>query len=143
MEQAIAGFGPSHIVVALDARDGLVRTRGWQQDGGVSALDLGKRVAACGVSTVIHTDISRDGVLSGVNARASAELARQTGLSVIASGGVASLEDVRRALEAAPHGVSGLITGRALYDGALNLGEALALVAGASAQQPESRSGPC
>ena len=128
LQEAVKRFGPARIVVALDARDGVVRTRGWQADGGLGAVELGSRVAAAGVATVVHTDIGRDGVLIGVNARASAELARHTGLRVIASGGVASLQDVRHALAMAPHGVSGLITGRALYEGQLDLAEALRLV---------------
>ena len=82
-------------------------------------------MADLGVQTVIYTDISRDGILTGVNARSTSELARETGLNVIASGGVASLADVHRVLETADDGVSGLIIGRALYDGNIDLREAL------------------
>lgn len=130
LQQAVAEFGARRIIVALDARDGMVRTRGWQKGAGISAADLGRRVAAAGVTTVIHTDIGRDGVLTGVNAEASAVLAQEAELDVIASGGVASLQDVRRALQYASHGVCGLITGRALYEGKLELEDALRLAAG-------------
>jgi phosphoribosylformimino-5-aminoimidazole carboxamide ribotide isomerase len=127
LKEAVSRFGNEAIVVALDARDGVVRTRGWQADAGLTAVELGRRVVTDGVTTVIHTDIGRDGVLTGVNAPASAELARETGLEVIASGGVASLQDVHRALAVADQGVVGLIAGRALYDGKLDLSEALRL----------------
>jgi phosphoribosylformimino-5-aminoimidazole carboxamide ribotide isomerase len=127
LRRAISRFGPQKILVALDARDGLIRTRGWRATGGVSAVELARRVAADGVTTVVHTDIARDGVLTGVNAQASAALARETGLQAIASGGVASLKDVRRTMALAADGVVGLIAGRALYEGALDLSEALRL----------------
>lgn len=129
LQDAVTHFSSERIVVALDARDRMVRTRGWQEGAGISAAELGRRVAGSGVTTVIHTDIGRDGVLTGVNAAASAALARETGLHVIASGGVASLEDVRRALRYVTDGVTGLITGRALYEGKLDLQEALHLAA--------------
>jgi phosphoribosylformimino-5-aminoimidazole carboxamide ribotide isomerase len=128
VEAAVARWGAERIVVALDARDGQVRTRGWQEGSGLSVEQLGRRVRQQGVTTVLHTDIGRDGVLSGVNARASAALAQATGLSVIASGGVAALDDIRRVLQVAEQGVSGVITGRALYEGKLDLAQALALV---------------
>lgn len=123
--RAVSRFGAERVLVSLDARDGMVRTRGWQADSGQCVVDLGRRMAECGVRTVVHTDISRDGVLAGVNAPASAELARTTGLRVIASGGVASLQDVLRAREEAAAGVVGVITGRALYTGKLDLAEAI------------------
>jgi phosphoribosylformimino-5-aminoimidazole carboxamide ribotide isomerase len=124
--QAIGRFGPHAIAVGIDARDGQARTRGWLADGGISAVELGRKMAALGVTTVIHTDIGRDGVLSGVNWELSAELAAATGLHVIASGGVATLDDIR-ACHNAP-GISGVITGRALYDGRIDLAAALAAI---------------
>jgi len=139
LQRAVSRFGAANIVVALDARDGVVRTRGWQTGSGVGAVDLGRQVAQIGVSTVIHTDIGRDGVLGGVNAAASAQLARETGLGVIASGGVASLLDVRRAREVSSDGVVGLITGRALYEGKLDLAEALSV----AAALPKREEPPC
>ncbi len=139
LEDAVGQFGSERIVVALDAREGIVRTRGWQKGAGIGAVDLGRRVKGAGVTIVIHTDIGRDGVLTGVNAEASAALAQETGLDVIASGGVASLQDVRRALQYVADGVTGLIIGRALYEGKLALEEALRL----AASQPDSEEAAC
>jgi phosphoribosylformimino-5-aminoimidazole carboxamide ribotide isomerase len=127
VEEAVRRFGPERVAVGIDARDGRVRTRGWQADTAVSPTDLGLEMMALGVRTVIYTDISRDGVLTGVNAAACADLARETGLFVIASGGVATLDDVRAAGKLADQGVSGLIIGRALYAGNFSLPEALAV----------------
>lgn len=124
---AVAALGAARVVVGLDARDGVVKTRGWQRDGGVTTTALGRTMRAAGVTTVIHTDIGRDGVLTGVNWQASQALAESTGLAVIASGGVASLDDIRASL-AAP-GISGVITGRAIYDGRLDLAAAVRLAA--------------
>jgi phosphoribosylformimino-5-aminoimidazole carboxamide ribotide isomerase len=124
---ALASFGPQRIAVGIDTREGRVRLHGWQEDGGLEAADLGRRMKALGVETVIHTDIARDGLLTGVNAQASGELAQSCGLRVIASGGVATVEDVRRARAASPQGVEGVIIGRALYQGTVDLREALAI----------------
>lgn len=123
--EAVVRFGAARVAVGLDAREGTVRTRGWQAEGGVEASALAREMAARGVTTAVHTDISRDGVFAGVNAVASAALARESGLRVIASGGVASVEDVRRAAAYAQQGVTGVIVGRALYEGRLDLAEAL------------------
>lgn len=125
--QAVAHFGADRIVVGIDARDGRVQTRGWLQDTAVTPTDLGKKMRALGVKTAIYTDINRDGVLTGVNAAATAELAQATGLQVIASGGVAALDDVRRCLELADQGVVGVIMGRAIYDGRVHLQDAISL----------------
>lgn len=127
VEQLVGRFGPAAVVVAIDARDGRVKTRGWQQDGGLTAEACGREMAARGVQTAIHTDIGRDGVLTGVNWRASAELAAAAGLDVIVSGGLASLDDVR-ACRRAP-GLVGVIAGRAIYDGRLDLPAALQIAA--------------
>ena len=126
--EAVSRFGPTHVAVALDARDGMVQTRGWRRGGAVSALALGRRVRQLGVETAIHTDISRDGLLAGVNVQASAALAKATGLEVIASGGVASLDDIRQAAGYAAQGVGGVIVGRALYDSHFDLPAALRTV---------------
>ncbi len=128
VRQAIAQFGSEAIVVGLDARDGIAKTRGWQTDSGLHIHDLGQQMAELGVQTVIHTDIGRDGVLTGVNWQASQALAQATGLRVIASGGVASLADIRDCVQA--EGVEGVITGRAIYDGGLDLAEGLAVAHG-------------
>jgi phosphoribosylformimino-5-aminoimidazole carboxamide ribotide isomerase len=123
VREAVTRFGSQAIAVGIDARGGRVRTHGWQTDGGFNAIDLGWQIKAMGVEIVIHTDIAQDGLLSGVNAQASAELAQAAGLRVIASGGVAGLEDIQRVRRA---GLAGVIIGRALYEGQISLKEALA-----------------
>ncbi len=128
IEDAVRRFGPERILVSIDARDGVVKTRGWQTETPLTPLDLGLQISALGVRTIIYTDISRDGVLVGVNAQNAATLARQTGLNVIASGGVATLEDVRKTISYHTEGLSGLIIGRALYDGKVDLNDALNIV---------------
>jgi len=122
----IARFGAARIVVALDAKDGVVTTRGWQFDSGISAVELGRRFAQAGLAYALYTDVSRDGALTGVNVEATVALARQTGLKVIASGGVASMEDVRHLIHT--QAVEGAILGTALYKGLLNLRDAVDLV---------------
>lgn len=131
--EAVARFGPEHIAVALDAREGKVATHGWQQRSDRTPADLGAQFAGLGVRHALYTDISRDGELSGVNVAATADLARATGLHTIASGGVASLDDIRRLLDAnrkltGVPGITGVITGQALYTGALDLAAALDLI---------------
>jgi phosphoribosylformimino-5-aminoimidazole carboxamide ribotide isomerase len=123
---AIERFGAERIAVGLDARDGVVRTHGWQQASHVTAVNLAREMAQRGVGTVIYTDISRDGMLSGVNVSATATLAMQTGLRVIASGGVASLDDIRELVQVASTGIEGVIIGKALYTGAVELEQAIA-----------------
>lgn len=119
LHEAVARFGSDRVVVGLDAQQGRVKTRGWQSDGGIDIITLGRQLQSVGVKRVVHTDIGRDGDLSGVNGEASSELARETGLQVIASGGCRSSEDVLR-LKNRP-GVEGVIIGRALYTGAIDL----------------------
>ncbi len=116
---AIKTFGAEHIVVGLDARDGQIKTRGWQADGGIDVVSIGRQLRSSGVDLVVHTDIGRDGILSGVNATASIELARATDLKVIASGGVSSIGDVK-SLKNQPE-IDGVVIGRALYTGAIDL----------------------
>ncbi len=120
-------FGADRIAVGIDARDGEVRTRGWQSGAGVTPETLALQMRALGIERIVYTDIDRDGLLGGVNSAATGQLARVTGMKVIASGGVASLDDVRAAAAQAPYGVDGVIIGRALYDGRIDLGEALAI----------------
>ncbi len=124
--EMVQRYGAERVIVGLDARDGIIKTRGWQEDGGITAVELGKQMATMGIQTVLHTDIGRDGVLTGVNWQASRELSAETNLQVIASGGVATLDDITACLRAS--GVCGVITGRAIYDGRLNLKEAIASV---------------
>ncbi len=124
VSKAVEKFGKSKILVGIDARNGRVKTRGWQRDTAMNPVDLGKDMKERGVKTIIYTDIGRDGVLSGVDVQATVQLSQVTGLQVIASGGVASMEDIRRCHAQAEHGVVGVITGRAIYDGRLDLQEA-------------------
>lgn len=127
VRDAVMRFGSSALAVGLDTRQGRVRTHGWQADGGRTAIELGQQMKALGVELIIHTEIERDGLLTGVNVQASAALAQACGLSVIASGGVASLQDIQRAKDLAAQGIVGVIVGRALYQGAVDLGQALRL----------------
>ncbi len=119
---ALKKFGTKKIAVGIDARDGLVRTRGWKDNSGVSAIDLALQMQALGLGTVIFTDIRRDGLGSGLNIPSTRELAEHSGLDVIASGGVHTVGDVIAAKEA---GLAGCIIGRALYEGTIELNEAL------------------
>ena len=118
---------PGHIAVGIDAKNGEVAIEGWGKGSGVAATELAKQMAAYGVETIIYTDISRDGMLSGVNVEATAALARACGVPIIASGGVASLEDIRRVKAVESDGVQGCIIGKAIYTGAVDLKAALAL----------------
>jgi phosphoribosylformimino-5-aminoimidazole carboxamide ribotide isomerase len=121
--QAVTRFGAEAIAVALDARGGRVATHGWKQASDWTPIELGKQMATMDVCHILYTDIDRDGELSGVNIDATVALAEQTGLSVIASGGVATLNDIR-ALKASSR-VAGVVIGQALYTGAFTLEEAL------------------
>lgn len=123
VEQACRQYG-GKIVVGIDARDGQVAVDGWGVSGGVSSGDLARKMAAVGVERIIYTDISRDGKLSGVNVEATGELARISGLKVIASGGVSSLADIYD-LKAAGDGIEGVIVGKALYVGNISLEAAI------------------
>lgn len=118
---------PGRIAVGIDARDGYVAVDGWEQNSNMKAAELARQMADYGVAAIIFTDISRDGTLSGVNVEATAEIAACSGVPVIASGGVASLEDIRRLLPYAKKGISGCIVGKAIYTGALQLEEAIRL----------------
>ncbi len=131
VSEAIDCFGQEQVAVAIDARDGWVATHGWQQTSHVSAIDLGRQMAQRGVTIVIYTDIARDGMLSGVNVSATAALATQTGLQVIASGGVSSIDDVRGLCQVASLGIAGVIIGRAIYTGDVRLADAIAVAKGA------------
>ncbi|MBN1249964.1 MAG: 1-(5-phosphoribosyl)-5-[(5-phosphoribosylamino)methylideneamino]imidazole-4-carboxamide isomerase [Anaerolineae bacterium] len=121
---ALTRFGPERVVVGIDARDGVAQIRGWQASTPVTAEDLARRWADMGGSWLVFTDISRDGMGSGVNVEATIALKDATGLNVIASGGVRTLADVERVHQA---GLAGVIIGRALYEGHIQLPEALAV----------------
>jgi phosphoribosylformimino-5-aminoimidazole carboxamide ribotide isomerase len=130
LREAVERFGSDRVVVGLDAQQGRVKTRGWQSDGDTDVISIGRQIRSAGVNLVVHTDIGRDGDLSGVNGEASIELARETGLQVIASGGVSSIEDVVRLKNVA--GIEGAIVGRALYTGAIDLRELISILSGAA-----------
>ena len=113
------------IVVAVDARDGMVATEGWAEVSDVPFIDMARRFEDAGVASLLFTDIGRDGLLKGCNIEATVDLARRTALPVIASGGVKGLDDIRLLAIHASDGIEGVITGRALYDGRLDLASAI------------------
>lgn len=115
---------PGKIMVGLDARDGVVALNGWAEDSGVDATGLAQSFEGVGVSGIVYTDISRDGMMQGFNAEATVALADSVSIPVYASGGVSSYEDVDRLCGLAARGVAGAIVGRALYDGAIDLATA-------------------
>ena len=118
---------PGGIVVAVDARNGMVATEGWAEVSDVSIIDMARRFEDAGVAAVLFTDIGRDGMLTGCNIEATVDLARRTDLPVIASGGVKGLDDIHVLSLHAQEGIEGVITGRALYDGRLDLAAAIAM----------------
>jgi len=115
---------PGHIIVGLDAKDGKVAIDGWAEITDVDVVDLAKQFKEAGVSAIVYTDISRDGMMQGVNVEATARLAQECGIEVIASGGVTDIEDVKALAKVASTGICGAITGRAIYEGTLDLKEA-------------------
>lgn len=121
---------PGRIVVAVDARDGMVATRGWADVSDVPAADLANRFRDAGVAALLFTDVGRDGLLKGCNIDATLRLARDTNIPVIASGGVKDIGDILALVRASSDGIEGVITGRALYDGTLDLGAALKVARG-------------
>jgi phosphoribosylformimino-5-aminoimidazole carboxamide ribotide isomerase len=123
---AVERFGVDAVAVALDAKGDQVATHGWQRVSAWTPVELGRRFVAEGVRHALYTDISRDGDLSGVNVAATASLARETGLDVIASGGVASLDDIIALWEIG--GIAGVVIGKALYTGAFMLEDAIRVV---------------
>jgi phosphoribosylformimino-5-aminoimidazole carboxamide ribotide isomerase len=125
VERLCQRYGSGRLVVAVDAQDGQVAIKGWTERTPLTALDLAQRMKGLGVCRLLYTDISRDGTLTEPNFLATGMLVQETGLAVLASGGITSLEHIRRL---AGLGAEGAILGRALYDGTINLGEALDLV---------------
>jgi phosphoribosylformimino-5-aminoimidazole carboxamide ribotide isomerase len=120
---------PGRVLVGIDAREGRVSVAGWTETSERSALELAREFEDAGVAGIVYTDIARDGVLAGPNLEATADLAEAVGLPVLASGGVSSLDDLRRAVALKKRGLAGIIVGRALYTGALELSRALEVVA--------------
>jgi len=121
---------PGHIIVGLDAKDGKVATDGWSKLTGHDVVDLAKRFQDYGVEAVIYTDIGRDGMMPGVNIEATVRLTQALTVPVIASGGLASLDDIRKLREVENEGITGCITGRAIYEGKLDFAAALKVAAG-------------
>ena len=120
---------PGHVALGIDARNGKVATKGWAEETNVNVIDLARSFEDAGVSAIIYTDINRDGAMQGPNVEATAELANAMSIPVIASGGVSSLDDLRN-LKNCGAALNGAISGRALYDGAIDLGEALKVLKG-------------
>jgi phosphoribosylformimino-5-aminoimidazole carboxamide ribotide isomerase len=119
---------PGRIVVGIDARDGRVAVEGWAETSDVTALDLARRFVDAGVAAIVYTDIDRDGAMQGPNVDATAALARAVPIPVVASGGVSSLADLAALKARAADGIAGVISGRALYDGRIDLAEAIRLL---------------
>lgn len=126
VKDACAAF-PGQIVVGIDAKNGMVAVQGWAELTDITAVDLAKQFEDCGVSAIIYTDISRDGMMAGPNIESTKMLAEAISIPVIASGGVSSLLDIENLMTIECSGVSGVITGKAIYTGALSLPEAISL----------------
>jgi phosphoribosylformimino-5-aminoimidazole carboxamide ribotide isomerase len=126
--KAAAREFPKRIAVGLDARDGKVAVDGWAETSELTALDIARRFEDAGVAAIVYTDIARDGLLKGLNLDATIALADAVAIPVVASGGLASIEDVKHLLEPRAHKLQGAIAGRALYDGRLDAGEALRMI---------------
>ena len=125
---ACAKYG-DRIVVGIDAKDGIVAVDGWGVSGDVDVITFAKRMKQAGVRTIIYTDISRDGTLAGVNVEATAKLARESGVHVVASGGVRDVRDIEALKPYEKDGIEGVIVGKSIYTGSLSLPEALAIAA--------------
>jgi len=121
---------PGQIVVGIDAKDGLVAVRGWADVTEKKATEMAKEMENFGVEAIIYTDISRDGMMQGPNIEATKELAESITIPVIASGGLSTLDDIRRLIEIEASGITGVITGKAIYSGAIDLRAAIALTKG-------------
>lgn len=128
--QACKAF-PGHIIVGLDAKNGLVATDGWAEVSNVKATELAKRFEQDGVSSIVYTDIDRDGMMQGVNVEATVAMARASSIPVIASGGITNMDDIKQLQAVASAGILGAITGRAIYEGTLNVQDAQAYCDGA------------
>ncbi|MBK8287994.1 MAG: 1-(5-phosphoribosyl)-5-[(5-phosphoribosylamino)methylideneamino]imidazole-4-carboxamide isomerase [Cellvibrionales bacterium] len=115
---------PGKIIVGIDAQDGMVATDGWAEVSTVTAADLARQFASDGVSSIVYTDIARDGMMQGANVEATVALAEACGIPVIASGGVTNMDDIRALKAVSARGILGAITGRAIYEGSLDLNQA-------------------
>lgn len=126
VRQACQEF-PGKVIVGIDAKDGMVATDGWAELSAVAATELAKSLEQAGVSAIVYTDIARDGMMQGVNVDATVEMARASSIPVIASGGITDLDDICALSFYFDQGIAGAITGRAIYEGTINLAEAQAL----------------
>ncbi len=126
VKEACAQF-PGRIVVGIDAKNGMVAVQGWAEVTGVTAAELAKKFEGYGVAAIIYTDIARDGMLQGPNLEATKALAQAISIPVIASGGVSTLKDIENLMAIESSGITGVITGKAVYTGAIKLAEAIAL----------------
>ena len=115
---------PGRIIVGLDANNGLVATDGWAKQTDINVVELSKKYEQEGVSSIVYTDIARDGMMQGVNVKATADLAKETTIPIIASGGITNLDDIAALIKNAHHGIIGAITGRAIYEGMLDFNDA-------------------
>ena len=129
VKEACAKYG-DRVVVGIDAKDGIVAVDGWEVSGDVEVNVLAKEMAKAGVKIIIYTDISRDGTLEGVNVEATAQLARESGIKIVASGGVKSIDDVKALLPYEKEGIEGVIVGKSIYMGTLDLTEAVKVAKG-------------
>ncbi len=129
VREACARF-PGRIVVGIDAKDGMVAVQGWAEVTDITAVELARKFEDCGVAAIIYTDISRDGMLQGPNLEATRALAEAVSIPIIASGGVSSLKDIENLMAIEAAGITGVITGKAVYTGAISLNEAIALTKG-------------
>lgn len=115
---------PGHIIVGLDAKDGLVATDGWAEVSDIKATELAKRFEQDGVESIVYTDISRDGMMQGVNVEQTVTMAKASSIPVIASGGITNMDDIKALQSVSGDGILGAITGRAIYEGSLDVAEA-------------------
>ena len=125
VRETIETYGPEKILVGIDAKNGVAATRGWAENAGQPAVELGLRMKDLGVERIVYTDIARDGMLTGPNIPETGNMAVKTGLKIIASGGVSSLDDIRALKDIERFGVDSVITGKAIYEGKLDLREAI------------------
>lgn len=129
VREACAKF-PGRIVVGIDAKSGMVAVQGWAELTDITAIELARKFEDCGVSAIIYTDINRDGMLQGPNLEATRALAESVSIPIIASGGVSNLKDIENLMAIESCGITGVITGKAVYTGAIKLNEAIALTKG-------------
>ncbi len=124
VREACTKYG-ERIVVGIDAKDGIVAVEGWGKSGNIGVIELAQKMKEAGVKTIIYTDISRDGTLSGVNVEATVKLAQESGVKIVASGGVKSLEDIKALKKQESVGIEGVIAGKSIYMGTLDLTAAI------------------